>query len=160
MTGKQISWLKDAHDLPGLEKALRHPGDPILRREAAEALGELDNLEAVEMLIRSTLEDPDPDVQKAARSALDDLIGSDAKPAIASYRSAPADDAWLAENSADADEDRIDEEKTSPAGRKISRLKEDHDLTGLEKALRNPGSPDLLRQAALALGQLNDLDAV
>ena len=73
-----VQRLKEDHDLEGLVSALRYQGDPILRGDAAVALGELDDLEAVEFLIRSFLEDPDPTVQKAARAALDSLVGSEA----------------------------------------------------------------------------------
>jgi hypothetical protein len=120
MASRQIQWLKDDHNLQGLEKVLRHPSDPTLRAEAAQALGELDDLEAVEMLIRSSLEDPDLGVQKAARGALDNLIGSEAQQAINAYRSTPAADPWLLTDLGQASEETgADEEWEEISGEEL-----------------------------------------
>jgi len=155
MTSRQIQWLIEDHDLQGLVRFLRHPFDPILRAEAAQALGELDDLEAVEPLIRSSLEDPDLAVQKAARSALDELIGSEAKQAIASYRSGPPEmDPWLLDNLAEPT-------FITPLqpNHTIRRLQSRRDLDGLVGWLRDPADPKVRQEAALALGEMGNLDA-
>ena len=158
----RIQWLKEDHDIEGLVRALRHPIDPILRAEAAKALAELDDLEAVEYLIRSTLEDPDSGVQKAARSALEDLIGAEANQAISSYRSGPPDpDPWLQDSLAEPTrKESAMDGLPSPVQQsfKIRSLKADGDLDGLVGWLRDPMDPMVREEAALALGELGNLD--
>jgi hypothetical protein len=91
-----IEFLKSDNDLDGLVKALRSPRSSTLRAEAAQALGEMGDVKAVESLVRSTLEDPDSAVQAASSAALTQLLGSNAELAIASYRSGPPDpDPWI-----------------------------------------------------------------
>jgi hypothetical protein len=82
----RVQWLKEDHDLAGLEKILRNRADPALRMEAAQALGSLDDLEAVEPLARAVLQDPDQQVQQAARRALANLVGAETETVIATYR--------------------------------------------------------------------------
>jgi HEAT repeat protein len=163
MTSHQIQWLIDDHNLEGLERALRHPSDPILRAEAAQALGKLDDLKAVEMLIRSSLEDPDLTVQKTARSALDDLIGSEAKQAVATYRSGPPEtEPWLLNSLAEPGRSGSAMESQSSAvlsNQTIRRLKSRGDLDGLVGWLRYPVDPKIREEAALALGEIGNLDA-
>ena len=155
MTSRQIQWLIDEHNVQGLERALRHPSDPILRAEAAQALGELDDLEAVEMLIRSSLEDPDPAVQKAARAALDNLVGSEAKQAIATYRSGPPEtDPWLQDSLAEPSP-----ETPVRPNYKIRRLESKSDLEGLVGCLRDQADAGMRQEAALALGEMGNLAA-
>ncbi len=81
-----IERLGNAHDLRGLEKALRNRRNPEMRKDAAVELGLLGNLEAVEPLARAVLQDPDPEVQKMARRALADLVGGESNTVIATYR--------------------------------------------------------------------------
>jgi len=169
MTSRMIQRLKDNNNLEGLVRALRHPGDALLRAEAAQALSELNDLEAVEPLIRSTLEDPELEVKKAARSALDDLIGSEAGQAIAAYRSNPDTDAWLLDNAkenepwlssagaASADEGETDEDTF--IDHKIASYKSHHNLDGLEKMLRTRDDAALRRKSAQAIGELGDMKA-
>jgi len=160
----KIQRLKEDHDLQGLFQALRHPTDFILRRDAAQALGELNDLSVVEGLIRSTLEDPDPNVKKAARTALDELIGSEAELAISSYRSGPPNpDPWLKDFAGATlyTKERADIFSISSSDHdKIRSLKADHDLDGLVHWLRNPIDPLNREEAAIALGELGDLKAV
>jgi HEAT repeat protein len=66
------------------------------RAAAAVELGQRNDTGAVESLIRACNEDPDGSVRKAARSALDDLLGTEAELAISAYGSdAEPDDAWI-----------------------------------------------------------------
>ena len=81
-----IALLKDDGDLDGLVKVLRNRADPDLRNEAADALGTMLNMEAVEPLARAFLQDPSLEVKKTARKALANLIGLDAETVIATYR--------------------------------------------------------------------------
>lgn len=83
-------------DLPGLVKALRTPDNAGLRARAARALGEKGDYQAVESLVRASLEDPDPNVQVAADTALTQLLGSQAEYAVAAYHAGPpAADPWI-----------------------------------------------------------------
>ncbi len=86
MPASNVQWLKQDHDLPGLERVLRNRRNPALRIEAAQALGSLGDLEAVELLARAVLQDPDPEVQKVARRALSDLVGAETNTVLATYR--------------------------------------------------------------------------
>jgi len=108
----KIKFLLEYHDVNGLVNLLRDPQDPDLRGQAAEALGELDDMQAAEPLIRSILQDPDPAVQKTARASLENLIGSQASLAISAYRSGlDKSDPWLMEtSSSDAGDAELDEE--------------------------------------------------
>ncbi len=81
-----VERMGDAHDLGGLQKALRNRRNPEMRKDAAVELGLLGDLEAVEPLARAVLQDPDPEVQKIARRALADLIGAEANTVLATYR--------------------------------------------------------------------------
>ncbi len=86
MPKSRVQWLKEGHDLPGLEKVLRNRANPALRVDAADALGSLGDLEAVEPLARAVLQDPDREVQKAARQALANLVGAETDTVLATYR--------------------------------------------------------------------------
>jgi HEAT repeat protein len=93
-----VESLKSTHDLVGLIAILRDARSQANRRaSAAAALGELGDLEAVESLIRASLEDPDTSVQMAARQALEELIAGQAELAISAYQYKDPDDPWLIE---------------------------------------------------------------
>jgi HEAT repeat protein len=61
--------LKAKGDVPGLIKALGFKKDPLVRRDAAEALGQMGDARAVEPLLE-VLTDPDRDVRIGAANAL------------------------------------------------------------------------------------------
>ncbi len=86
MPATYVERLGIAHDLKGLEKALRNRRNPEMRKDAAVVLGLLGDLEAVEPLAWAVLQDPDPEVQKLARRSLSELIGGEANTVIATYR--------------------------------------------------------------------------
>jgi hypothetical protein len=81
-----IRELKEAKDVPALQHILRISVDPQRRAAAAQALGQLLDLEASQSLIRTFLEDEDESVRQAARLALDALLGNRAEEAIAVYQ--------------------------------------------------------------------------
>jgi HEAT repeat protein len=107
-----IRRLKSKRDLDGLVGWLRDPADPKMRQEAALALRDMGNMDATEWLIRAHLEDPDEDVRKIARQAVDSLVGSQADLAISAYRSGPAEkDPWLLARSVQATDAPENEEE-------------------------------------------------
>jgi hypothetical protein len=98
MAGKpHIRRLVDDRDVHGLIQALRYPEAPEIRAQAAQALGKLGKVKAVESLIRSFIQDPDPDVRQAALDALHQIIGGEAEMAISAY--IPPEDTWIEEKS-------------------------------------------------------------
>ena len=147
------------HDLAGLVKMLRNPIEPGQRVEAAEALGKLDDIEAVEPLIRATLQDPDAGVQKTARASLELLVGSQAPLAISTYRNGPPDpDPWLFELPGSIGQPGAGLKRLSvTTADKL--LDFQSDMYGLVSLLRSPSDPATRIQAAQALGELGDLEA-
>jgi HEAT repeat protein len=145
------------HDIPGLVAALRQPEDADLREAAARALGDLGDVAAVEALIRSVLQDPDSGVRKAARAALDLLVGMDAGLAIASF-GAPPGDPWLVET---AEFEFVEpEDAEEPYQADLDAFIDEDDLEGLVACLRHPRLPGLRTAAAEALGELGETEAV
>src|SRR5512135_1882159 len=116
MPAHSVQWLRNNHDLARLEIILRNRTNPALRIEAAEALGSLGDVEAVEPLARAVLQDPDPEVQKSARLALADLIGGEANTVLATYRHhLSATGQWHSSSEADKDDEEYLQD--SPSGR-------------------------------------------
>jgi hypothetical protein len=110
-------------DIEMLIRLLRQPDDPDLRAEAAAALGQLFNYDATEALVRAHLEDPESSVRTAARKALDELHGDQAKTVLASYRSGPASqEPWLLEKK---EAPATGEEKTYEVGEVQTEWDED-----------------------------------
>jgi HEAT repeat protein len=160
----KIQRLKEDHNLEGLEQALRHPTDFILRQDAAQALGELNDLEAVEWLIRSYLEDPNAEVKKTAHTALDELVGAEAGLAISSYQNESTEaDPWLKDFKGTSSFSPRPAEVLGiylSDNDKIHHLRNEGDLDGLVHWLRNPIDPLSREEAAIALGELGDLKGV
>ncbi len=111
--------MQQSGDLEGLMELLHYPSDAELRAAAAQALGEMLDFNAVEYLIRSNLLDPDLAVQKAARQALDQILGNRAQNTIDLYPVDPAEkESWLhpvrqstlLDRADDEDDDEDDEE--------------------------------------------------
>lgn len=92
----KIRSLLTDKDLDGLIEVLRNPANADWRIQAAQALAELENVDAAESLMRAILEDFDPAVQSAARQTLQQLLGSQMEMALTVHRSGPAfQEAWL-----------------------------------------------------------------
>jgi hypothetical protein len=77
--------IKDGNHQPLLKVLRRHP-NPRMRIEAANAISRLQDPDCVEALIRSLLDDPDPEVRLAANAAINECLGKiDAALAIKAY---------------------------------------------------------------------------
>ena len=145
----KIRRLLEDRDLNGLVSVLRDPTDPDLRLQAAQALGELEDLDATESLVRSTIEDPDAAVQAAARQALDQLLGNRVDLVIRSYRSGPAEeDPWLVEP---VSEETGLEDEENDAG--------SIDLEGLLRVATHESNPGLRLKAIRLLALSSDMRA-
>lgn len=102
---KTIQTLQAHQDKDGLIRILRNPYDALSRAEAARALGELQDMDTVESLSRSTLEDPEETVREAARSALKNILGGQSDMVLESYRgSYDEEEPWLVESEEDEEE--------------------------------------------------------
>ena len=75
--------MRRAKDVDGLIRALQHQGDLAVRAEAAQSLGQLGELEAVEPLISTLESDADPYVRSLAATALGELGDARAEGALA-----------------------------------------------------------------------------
>ena len=171
--------LKDK-DLEGLMQALRYPGSPLTRAQAAQALGQLNNSLAVESLIRATQLDPVSEVQAAARQALEDMFGNNAQNVIQAYPIYADEEPWIVEkkvndpvealeieaeedeedegededlNEEDQDDVDQDEEEAEDADEAEGGWTAD-DLGPLITILRSEPNPRLRLRAARALGKL------
>ena len=146
--------MLDGENRAGLEEALRWPDDAAVRTGAAEALAELGDSAAAESLAFSVWLDPEPAVQAAARTALDDLLGErQARGLVAMYRDQqPEDGDWLRVDPEAADLLAWDEDGEMPwtTG----------DVSGLIAVLRGEPSRVLRVQAAEALARCATPEAV
>jgi HEAT repeat protein len=129
-----IALMKEQSNIEGLLQSLRYRPDPSIRAEAARALGSnTDWLEASEGLVYAHLSDPDAQTRRAAKDALDELLGTGrADDAIASYReAAPGEDEWLL--------DRLDDEL-------VQYLDDGGAETGFARGTTESSQPDLYLQ--------------
>ncbi len=174
-----IEELRNEKDLQGLLKALRYPGSPLTRALAARALGQLNDSLAVESLIRSTQLDPVEEVQAAARQALEEMFGSNAKNVIQAYPIYADEESWIVEKKAvdpleeleaeeenewsegedeDQDDEDLDDEDRDEEGTQGEDVAESgwtsDDLGPLITILRSERNPHLRLRAARALGKL------
>ena len=145
----RIERLKETGNTAGLIAVLRladAPGE--LRARAADALGELLEIDTTESLVRAFLEDPTQEVKDAARQALVELHGDQLKLVLSSYRGADwPDDPWL------VSAPQLNLEKD-----RIERLTETENPAGLIAVLRLADAPGELRaRAAKALGELLEI---
>lgn len=140
-------------DLEQLVNMLRQKNDPARRKIAAKELGERHNMEAVESLARSALEDPEPGVQQAARAALNELLGNQAAEVLATYRSADSeDDSWLIEED-------IEQENEAAAEDASGLLWGEDDIKGLVLVARHEKNPAYRLRALRRLGKINSTSA-
>lgn len=147
----KIRRLLEDRDLNRLVSVLRNPTDTELRLQAAQALGELEDLDATESLVRSTLEDPDAAVQAAARQSLDQLLGNRVDLVIRTYQSgSPDEDPWLEEPGAE-ETDLEGEEDAEDAG--------GIELEGLIRVASHEANPSLRLKAIRLLAQSSDMRA-
>ncbi|MDR3575009.1 MAG: HEAT repeat domain-containing protein [Anaerolineaceae bacterium] len=153
-----VQKLADNQDISGLINALRYPDSVTVRAEAAQALGELSDDQAVESLARSVMEDPASEVKRAARSALEEMYGNVADSILSSYQNAPAySEPWIKGKSDDqVEQSEIEPTEASTASIHfdIPWLKKNKDLDGLLEALRYLDDPAGRAAAAIALGDL------
>ncbi|NPV75783.1 MAG: HEAT repeat domain-containing protein [Anaerolineae bacterium] len=150
MSSKQkIQSLIDARDMEGLIRALRHPTNPETRAQAAKGLAILQDVSAAQSLIRSTLEDPDETVRKAASLALTELLGSQiAKNALDAFSlSSPDEHPWVTEQ----------DPPITEAGTTDWRLE---DIEGLIAVLTNEPSSELKLKAIRALRDVHNTHAL
>ena len=96
-----VEELSKDKDLEGLLHALRFPGSALIRAQAAQALGQLNDSLAVESLIRSMRLDPVAEVQAAARQALEEMFGTTAQNVIQAYPIYADEALWIAEKTVD-----------------------------------------------------------
>ncbi len=174
-----VEELRKDKDLEGLLKALRYPGNPLIRAQAAQALGQLNNSLAIESLIRSTQLDPVVEVQAAARQALEEMFGTNARNVIQAYPIYADEKPWIVEKEAvdpveeleseekdewsegedeDQDDEDPDDEDRDAKGSEDDDETEDgwtaDDLGPLITILRSERDPRLRLRAARALGKL------
>lgn len=168
-----VAQLLEDHDLEGLMEALRYPQDASVRAEAAKALGEMNDSQAVESLIRSFRLDPALEVQAAARRALEEMFGNRAQAVIEAYPVYADEKAWPAGPSSAAEEEEFgendeaeeeEEEAEEEAGNapESDSLWSADDLYSLTTILRAEKDLHLRVRAAHALGEIgaHDLQAV
>jgi len=175
-----VEALRKDKDLEGLMQALRYPGSPLTRAQAAQALGQLNNSLAVESLIRSTQLDPVSEVQVAARQAMEEMFGTNAQNVIQAYPIYADEEPWIVEKKAadpveileveegedeedeeewldgeeeDLNEEDQDDEEPDDSGAADSGWTAD-DLGPLITILRSERDPRLRLRAARALGKL------
>jgi len=166
-----VEELLENKNLQGLLKALRYPGSALVRAQAAQALGQLNNSLAVESLIRSTRLDPAVEVQTAAHRALEEMFGNRAQNVIQAYPIYADETPWIVETTAgspedeaefedeedeepDQEEDEQDEEELAQEGDEQESGWTSDDLGPLITILRSERDPLLRLRAARALGQL------
>jgi hypothetical protein len=176
-----VKELRKDKDIAQLIVALRYPADAQVRAEVAIALGELNDSQAVESLIRSYQLDPSVEVQTAARQALEEMFGNRAASIIQAYPIDPDEEPWIAP-SQNYLEDETDEKGEEDEGENLDGEDLDEtpgdeavddaidetdgwtmdDLGPLITILRGERDPRMRLRAAKALGSLgsNNMHAV
>jgi hypothetical protein len=166
-----VEELRKDKDLAQLIAALRYPTDAQVRAQAARALGELNDSQAVESLIRSTQLDPSLEVQAAARLALDEMFGNRAASIIQAYPIDADEELWVAAaqndlGEEDNEEQNFEDDEMNEAQGDDALNETDgwtmDDLGPLVTILRSERDPRLRLRAAKALGKLgsNNMHAV
>jgi hypothetical protein len=174
-----VNRMLEDRDLFGLMEALRYPGDPDVRMKAAGALGEIGDLRSVESMLRSCIQDPDEYVKQAARSALSQILGNEAKLALAAYL--PPDEPWIQETPqsssrvielGEGEPAGIEDESVTGAGdldfdeeleEKLDDQEirwEESDIPGLIAVIRTDHSRTKRIEAIRALSQIGNMRAI
>lgn len=156
-----IKALFENQDLDGLVQALRFPGSPDVRAEAAKALGAMNKFEAVESLVRSRGADPDMLVQKAALAALHELLGNEAESVIASYGPPPDDEPWVqvAPSADPLTPGIVDIWKDLKSAGPVTSWEHD-DIHALMAILRTESNEAMRLRAIRALSQISSTEAI
>jgi HEAT repeat protein len=141
---RRILRLMEENDLAGLLALLRQPANPDQRGEAAQALGELGNFEATELLVRAAREDPEAQVRAAAQRALTAMFGSEAGSVSASYTGTAAHDPWLVEPK---------QSEAENMGAEPELTLSDIEIEGFVRVARYESSERLRLQAVHVLGR-------
>ncbi len=162
-----VEELRKDKDLEGLMYALRYPGSALIRAQAAQALGQLNDSLAVESLIRSMRLDPAIEVQVMARQALEEMFGANAQNVIQAYPIYPDEAPWIVETTAgvpeadtefeaegDEESDQDEEEQDGEEPDEQENGWTSDDLGSLVTVLRSERDPRLRLRAARALGKL------
>ena len=162
-----VEELRKDKDLEGLMYALRYPGSALMRAQAAQALGQLNDSVAVESLIRSMRLDPAIEVQVMARQALEEMFGANAQNVIQAYPIYPDEAPWIVETTAgvpeadtefeaegDEESDQDEEEQDDEEPDEQENGWTSDDLGPLVTVLRSERDPRLRLRAARALGKL------
>jgi hypothetical protein len=144
-----INSLFEDQDIEGLIRALRFPGSPEVRAEAARALGALNNFEAVESLAHSSRRDPDISVRKAALEALHELLGNTAESIIATYGPLPGDEPWIPASG-----------PAEPATEESAARWNREDIPALFSILRTEKNVAMRLRAIQALSQIDSTEAI
>jgi len=160
-----VEELRKDKDLEGLMDALHYPSSALIRAQAAQALGQMNDSLAVESLIRSMRLDPAVEVQVMARQALEEMFGANAQNVIRAYPIYPDEAPWIVETTAgvpegdtefeaegDEEQDEAGQDEEEPDEQK-NRWTAD-DLGPLVTVLRSERDPRLRLRAARALGEL------
>ena len=172
-----VEELRQDKDIEKLIAALRYPADALVRAQAAKALGELNNSEAVESLIRSSQLDPSAEVQAAAHTALEEMFGNRAASIIQAYPIDADEEPWIvAARNAPVEEEDDEEDEEDDEALEFDEMDEApddgtsdetegwtvDDLGPLITILRGERDPRLRLRAAMALGKLgtNNMHAV
>jgi hypothetical protein len=162
-----VEELRKDKDLEGLMDALRYPGSALIRAQAAQALGQLNDSLAVESLIRSMRLDPAAEVQVMARQALEEMFGANAQNVIQAYPIYLDEAPWIVETTAGVLETDTEFEAEGDEGSDQDEGEQDEeepdkqengwtadDLGPLVTVLRSERDPRLRLRAARALGEL------
>jgi HEAT repeat protein len=162
-----VEELRKDKDLEGLMDALRYPGSALIRAQAAQALGQMNDSLAVESLIRSMRLDPAIEVQVMARQALEEMFGANAQNVIRAYPIYPDEAPWIVETTAgvpeadiefeaegDEESDQDEEEQDDEEPDEQENGWTADDLGPLVTVLRSERDPRLRLRAARALGEL------
>ena len=173
-----VEELSKDKDLEGLLHALRFPGSALIRAQAAQALGQLNDSLAVESLIRSMRLDPVVEVQAAARQALEEMFGTTAQNVIQAYPIYADEALWIVEKTVDDPIEELEIEEGDEESKEEDEDKDEEDedneesgdkdgdedgwtsddLGPLITILRSERDPRLRLRAARALGQLGTTD--
>jgi hypothetical protein len=159
-----VDRLAADQDVKGLIKAIRSTEEDG-RAKAAQALGEIGDIRAVESLIRAHLQDPAQTVQAAALGALQWIIGTETQAAISTYQL--PDDPWIQLTPDDQfsnsgfEEYEIVNGEAGPVGKKAGgTIWDEQDIQGLMATIRVDQNMGNRIKAIQALSQIEDTRAI
>lgn len=143
--------LFDSRDVSGLCRLLLSAQETTVRSQAARALGALLDVSATEALMQAAHSDSQADVRSSASHALDELLGP--QNAREAYR--------LYTQSVDAEAEPTGGGASSrPYSLAVQNFVDHGEVEALIGLLLSPSSAEIRAEAALALGDLGDYQAV